>query len=601
MIQSIRTESMIDEDRSSNEPEQMRLEHLRRQERFGRDTRSTSSSTYRQSSIEETSDWPFDKEVSKSNSFHISQDPIRSQIENSSDIFSSLSPYYESSSNSVTQLLQSTRGSPEFTMDDRSEVTSSPSRDEESPETPFTPMSSQGSQESQEPQGFIRYSQRFSRRCSQGFSRKRPIDLTDFEMDNKEPQSQPQDDPVIDLTDKLDKAGKTFKINPADCMADDEFRTWLSCSFGERATHDIQEVVVDSIVYRPSMSLKLHDNSYLRIETIRCRGGEYFLRGRHLFAMTDSRMEGYLPKVKGELVWMENSARPVTLDEVASHQSIRFTNERTDWHGHEDLVCRLKVEIRLRDQPPTRRRDPLNADESIVEYLSFEESDPGEGCASRDLRDCWRGPGETVPFGAGEVPSMQMQLTSPSIIDLEDISPPSFDFTGLDDRAYTFGDAYCGAGGASCGARQAGLINTWASDINHHAVDTYQRNFDNTVIHHAEFFHLMTVPESELRVDIAHCSPPCQPFSPAHTISNQKNDERNSACVFTGSDLIKRVRPRVLTMEETNGLRERFKPEFNRIILNFIQDGYSVRWSVLECSYYGVPQYRKRLMIIAAG
>jgi DNA (cytosine-5)-methyltransferase 1 len=403
------------------------------------------------------------------------------------------------------------------------------------------------------------------------------------------------------LTAQLDRAGKIFKINPADCMTDDEFRAWLPCSFEKRATHNVQELVVDSIVYQPSMSLKLHDNSYLRIETIRCRDGEYFLRGRHLFAMTDSRMEGYLPKVKGELVWMENAARPISLDEVASHQNIQFTNERTDWHDHDDLVCRLKVEIRLRDQPPTRRRDPLNADESIVEYLSFKESDPGEGRASWDLRDCWRGPGETFPFGAGEVPSMQTRLTCPSIIDPEDTSPPGFDLTGLDDRAYTFGDAYCGAGGASCGARQAGLINTWASDINHHAVDTYQRNFDNTVIHHAEFFHLMTVPESELRVDIAHCSPPCQPFSPAHTIHNQKNDEQNSACVFTGSDLIKRVRPRVLTMEETNGLRERFKPEFNRIILNFIQDGYSVRWSVLECSYYGVPQYRKRLLIIAAG
>jgi DNA (cytosine-5)-methyltransferase 1 len=414
-------------------------------------------------------------------------------------------------------------------------------------------------------------------------------------------QSQ-SDEEVIDLTDKLSKVGGSFNIDHADCMTDDEFQAWLPCRPRERPTHNIQEAVVDGIVYRPSMSLKLRDNSYLRIEQIRRRSGEYFLYGRHLLATTDRRTEKYIPKVKGELVWMTNAAGPVSLDEVAGHQGIRFTNERTDWHDHEDLVCRLKVTVRARNEPPVRRRDPLNADERIIEYLSFEDSDPGQGWASTDLRDCWRGPAETVPFGAVEMPpALRMQINGPEVIDLEDTSPPSVDFRGQRDRTYTFGDAYSGAGGASCGARQAGLINTWASDINGHAVDTYRRNFDGTVIYHAEFFQLMTIPESELRVDIAHCSPPCQPFSPAHTVSNQTNDERNSACVFTGSDLIKRARPRILTMEETNGLHERFKPEFNRIILNFIQDGYSVRWSVLECAYYGVPQYRKRLMIIAAG
>lgn len=555
---SYRIESMADEYWPSDEIEQTR--------RLGRDSRTHPSTLHLGLSATGDYEWPSNDEKGERHLPHFSPESSRSTFASS-------------------------------------HITSPPAHDSETSSAPSTPAETASSQSSQ---------------GSQVGSRKRPIDLTDEPelqyfvskdpaqdnevQDNKYPVAETiidlfaTDEAVVDLTDKFSRVGETFNIDPADCMTDEEFNTWLPCSPRERSTHEILEADVDGIVCRPSMSLKLHDRSYLRIERIRRRSGQYFFYGRHLMEMTDRRTENYMPKVKGELVWVVNSAGPFSLDEVAGHQNIRFTNERTDWYDHEDLVCRLKMTVRLRHEPPVRRRDPLNADERIIEYLSFDESDPGQRWASTDLRDCWRGPGETVPFGAVEVPSAM-----PEIIDLEDTSPPNFDLTGLRDRAYTFGDAYSGAGGASCGARQAGLINTWASDINSHAVDTYRRNFDGTIIFHAEFFQLMTLPESELRVDIAHCSPPCQPFSPAHTVNNQTNDERNSACVFTGSDLIKRVRPRVLTMEETNGLHERFKPEFNRIILNFIQDGYSVRWSVLECAYYGIPQYRKRLMIIAAG
>lgn len=552
----LRMESMADEDCPPDDIETMRQGHL------GRDPRSQSSLATRHPRYEENFGWPLDEEMRENDFHHFCKDSSR------------------------------------FTMEDSSEMTSSPSRYDDSSSTPITPMSSQNAQD---PQSFPPHGYQgceASQCCleySLSFSSKRPIDLTDDELDCTEPE-------CVDLTEQLDRVGETFDIDLADCMTDDEFQAWLPCSPRDRLTHDTQVAIVDGIVYRPSMSLKLLDNSYLRIATISRHNGEYVLYGNHLLAMTDCRADDYLPKVKGELIWITSVARPVSLNEVAGHESIRFTNERTDWQDHDDLVCRLRVTVRLRDEPPVRSRDALNADERIVEYISEEESDPGEGWASTDLRDCWRGPGETVPFGAVEVPhGMPMQIDGPEVIDLEDTSPPRFDLTGLRNRTYTFGDAYSGAGGASCGARQAGLVNAWASDFNNHAVDTYRRNFDDTDIYHAEFFQLMTLPESELRVDIAHCSPPCQPFSPAHTVNNQTNDERNSACVFTGSDLIKRVRPRVLTMEETNGLHERFKPEFNRIILNFIQDGYSVRWSVLECSFYGVPQFRKRLLIIAAG
>jgi DNA (cytosine-5)-methyltransferase 1 len=54
-------------------------------------------------------------------------------------------------------------------------------------------------------------------------------------------------------------------------------------------------------------------------------------------------------------------------------------------------------------------------------------------------------------------------------------------------------------------------------------------------------------------------------------------------------------------MEETSGLPERWADVFHRVLLDMVEIGYSLRWAVLRCDDYGVPQDRKRLVVIAAG
>lgn len=44
-------------------------------------------------------------------------------------------------------------------------------------------------------------------------------------------------------------------------------------------------------------------------------------------------------------------------------------------------------------------------------------------------------------------------------------------------------------------------------------------------------------------VDIMHLSPPCQPFSPAHTIASPERDEINEAAMFSACHLLEVVRP----------------------------------------------------------
>ena len=39
---------------------------------------------------------------------------------------------------------------------------------------------------------------------------------------------------------------------------------------------------------------------------------------------------------------------------------------------------------------------------------------------------------------------------------------------------------------------------------------------------------------------------------------------------------------------------------FGKVLRDFLEQGYSVRWGLLEAADYGVPQKRKRLFIIAS-
>lgn len=350
---------------------------------------------------------------------------------------------------------------------------------------------------------------------------------------------------------------------------------------------------------QPGMSVELRDGSYLRIESVDWNDGEQFLRGRRLLMTTDDRVKAYVPKVPGELIWVITVEGHVPLEyvtvsvaQVTRIEEIRFTNARSDWQPQSGLWCRLKLTVSERISTTSRRSERAKEPEHSIEYLSLEETDEDCGWTSAELRNDWRG--HTTPFGEAEhrhAPS-STRTAGQMVIDLTDAPPV--------DRTYTFGDAFCGAGGTSCGARQAGLSVLWGSDKDKHAVETYSLNFDADV-YHACFDQLMGIPAFELRAEIIHCSPPCQPFSPAHTVNNQANDEQNSACIFAAGNLLQKTRPRILTMEETAGLQERHIETLQRVILDIVEAGCSVRWSVLDCFHYGVPQCRKRLVVIAAG
>jgi DNA (cytosine-5)-methyltransferase 1 len=175
--------------------------------------------------------------------------------------------------------------------------------------------------------------------------------------------------------------------------------------------------------------------------------------------------------------------------------------------------------------------------------------------------------------------------------------------SGSGNSAYTFGDAFCGAGGVLCGAKAAGLNIKFAFDHSEAAIQTYRLNCTNSAqIHCTSAFNFATLDANQLGcfiVDILHISPPCQPFSNAHTCAG-RDDEANEAALFSVGMLIKKCRPRIVTLEQTFGLAQRFKPYLHALLQTFIDANYNIRWGVLNFRDYGCVQPRKRLIVFAS-
>jgi predicted RNA methylase len=175
---------------------------------------------------------------------------------------------------------------------------------------------------------------------------------------------------------------------------------------------------------------------------------------------------------------------------------------------------------------------------------------------------------------------------------------------------YTFGDAFAGAGGTSLGAYNAGLALTWAFDSDAYATQTYEENFTHTGVRilkkHVDAFveqvQRLKRNVDTYYVDSLHLSPPCQPYSSANNTRKSRRDVKNCEAFDKIPEVVKVIQPRIITLEEIFAF-ESYKTNrksFRELISMFVELGYSTSWRIMHLWQYGVPQTRKRLILIAA-
>ena len=172
------------------------------------------------------------------------------------------------------------------------------------------------------------------------------------------------------------------------------------------------------------------------------------------------------------------------------------------------------------------------------------------------------------------------------------------------DPQYTFGDIFCGAGGMSSAAKQAGLKVKFGVEWDRDAARTWQKNFPGGVCENTDISYFLQPSifnPAEYKVDVLHVSFPCQSFSPMQTRQGETH-EANQVVLLCLDDLIKMIKPRMITIEETFGLLFEINNGFFTTVIRTLHDhGYSVRWGILNLAHYGNPQKRRRLIVLASG
>lgn len=161
---------------------------------------------------------------------------------------------------------------------------------------------------------------------------------------------------------------------------------------------------------------------------------------------------------------------------------------------------------------------------------------------------------------------------------------------------------FAGAGGCSLGFQQAGFNVLFATDIDNNAVASYRHNFPETQCEVADVRDLS--PEALLErvglrsgeLDILLGGPPCQGFSSAGAKSGE--DPRNSL-VRHYVRLLEGMRPKWFIMENVEGLLTNDGGMHVRDAVEaFIHAGYAVNLEKVYAQGYGVPQRRKRVLIV---
>lgn len=91
---------------------------------------------------------------------------------------------------------------------------------------------------------------------------------------------------------------------------------------------------------------------------------------------------------------------------------------------------------------------------------------------------------------------------------------------------------------------------------------------------------------------------PCQPFS-IGGLRKGKADERDMIPEFIRC--LKEVQPEAFLIENVPGLiYKKSRPYFDSVLSQLSQCGYRLNWAVLNSADYGVPQKRKRLIVMGA-
>lgn len=160
-------------------------------------------------------------------------------------------------------------------------------------------------------------------------------------------------------------------------------------------------------------------------------------------------------------------------------------------------------------------------------------------------------------------------------------------------------DLFCGVGGLTHGLVQGGIDITAGFDIDPSCRYPFEANNAATFLE----CDVATLTAEQIRpylagsdvTLLAGCAP-CQPFSTYSRSGRNSEYESQWPLVSAFGRLAKKLKPDLVTMENVPQLADH--PVFEQLLKSLT--GYKKWWGLVDCTSIGIPQTRKRLVLLAS-
>ena len=167
-------------------------------------------------------------------------------------------------------------------------------------------------------------------------------------------------------------------------------------------------------------------------------------------------------------------------------------------------------------------------------------------------------------------------------------------------------DFFCGVGGLSKGLQMAGIEVLAGIDLDDKCSETYNKNNAPAKFIHADIRSLQSqdlfslapaVREKPKDFLFAGCAP-CQSYSQQR---KSKSPRPDATVLGDFGRLVEECLPGLVVVENVPGIAKvKGFSIFKRFLNTLERNGYSFEWDVINAKYYGVPQNRRRLVLIAS-
>ena len=168
-------------------------------------------------------------------------------------------------------------------------------------------------------------------------------------------------------------------------------------------------------------------------------------------------------------------------------------------------------------------------------------------------------------------------------------------------------DLFCGCGGGSMGFHEAGFRTVGAVEIDHDAAQAFNMNIgimpivkDIRDVHGDDLLAPAQLQRGELTL-LFGC-PPCQSFTVLRRGAKATDyDGKRRQLIYEYLRLVEELLPRHIAFENVPGLVEgRWRTYFDTFCAVLSGLGYRFETAVIDAADYGVPQRRRRVLVIGS-